>query len=115
MKACNYSHQIYSSLDQYPDASGQVSKDVGQPRLKHCPPPVGAFTGRGDILAQMREFFFDHSWKRHVFVLHGLGGAGKTQIALKFVEICQVGTVPRFFRLFLFSCICILELILLPS
>ena len=54
-----------------------------------------AFTGRQDVLGQMRDFFFDGSQKRHVFVLHGLGGAGKTQIALKFVEICQDMIAPR--------------------
>ena len=54
-----------------------------------------AFTGRQDVLGQLHDFFFDGSLKRHVFVLHGLGGAGKTQIALKFVEMCQDMTVPR--------------------
>ena len=28
--------------------------------------------------------------KRHIFVLHGLGGSGKSQIAFKFIEECQV-------------------------
>ena len=69
-----------------------------------------AFTGRQDVLGQLHDFFFDDSLKRRVFVLHGLGGAGKTQIALKFVEMCQDMTVPRshrfptFASVFLDSC-----------
>ena len=88
---------LYSpQLDNYSDPLGQGSSAAGQqPRLKRCPPPVGTFTGRQDVLTQMEEFFFDDSLKKHVFVLYGLGGAGKTQIALKFVEICQHKTVPR--------------------
>lgn len=54
--------------------------------VKRCPPPTPLFTGRVEVLAQMRRFFFDKSLKRHAFVLHGLGGAGKTQIACRFVD-----------------------------
>ena len=38
----------------------------------------------------MHAYFSSDVGKRHVFVLHGLGGAGKSQIAFKFVEECQV-------------------------
>jgi hypothetical protein len=58
--------------------------------LKRCPPPTPFFTGRKDILSQMHAYFSDNLGKRHVFVLHGLGGAGKSQIAFKFVEECRV-------------------------
>ena len=58
--------------------------------LKRCPPPTPFFTGRKDILSQMHAYFSDNLGKRHVFVLHGLSGAGKSQIAFKFVEECQV-------------------------
>ncbi|KAJ7024598.1 P-loop containing nucleoside triphosphate hydrolase protein, partial [Mycena alexandri] len=34
----------------------------------------------------MHQFFDTDSGKQHIYVLHGLGGAGKTQIALKFIE-----------------------------
>jgi hypothetical protein len=61
-----------------------------------CPPPTPVFTGRRDIIAQMHACFFDGSEDRHVFVLHGLGGSGKSQIAFKFVKECQIDTVlPR--------------------
>jgi len=58
--------------------------------LKRCPPPTPFFTGRKDILSQMHTYFSENFGKRHVFVLHGLGGAGKSQIAFKFVEECEV-------------------------
>ncbi|KAJ7765220.1 hypothetical protein B0H16DRAFT_1687407 [Mycena metata] len=51
----------------------------------HCPPPSRIFCGRQEILNKMRQFFSD-SGIQHIFVLHGLGGAGKTQIALKFIK-----------------------------
>ena len=38
----------------------------------------------------MREYFFNDLGQQHVFVLYGLGGAGKSQIAFKFVNTCQV-------------------------
>jgi len=38
----------------------------------------------------MHAYFSSDIGKRHVFVLHGLGGAGKSQIAFKFVDECQV-------------------------
>ena len=58
--------------------------------LKICPPPTPVFTGRQDILSQMHAYFFHDIGKRHVFVLYGLGGAGKSQISFKFIEECQV-------------------------
>ena len=95
MKHSLYRH-LHNSLDDSQHTPPQNPKPAGQqPRLKHCPPPVDAFTGRQDVLEQMQEFFFNGSRKRHVFVLYGLGGAGKTQIALKFIEICQSETLPR--------------------
>jgi len=38
----------------------------------------------------MREYFFNNLGKRHVLVLYGLGGAGKSQTAFKFIDACQV-------------------------
>ncbi|KAJ7487132.1 hypothetical protein FB451DRAFT_1127346 [Mycena latifolia] len=54
--------------------------------LKVCPPPSFHFTGREDILRQMEKYFNTDVGQRHIFLLHGLGGVGKTQIAFKFVE-----------------------------
>ncbi|KAF8595697.1 FabD lysophospholipase-like protein, partial [Ceratobasidium sp. AG-I] len=57
-------------------------------RIGRCPPPSRVFTGRQDILGQMDSYFSKPaSLERRLFVLHGLGGAGKTQLALKFIQL----------------------------
>ena len=54
------------------------------------PNPSNQFTGHTEVIAKLREHFFtntdDSAWKRKLFLLHGMGGIGKTQICLKFVE-----------------------------
>jgi hypothetical protein len=58
--------------------------------FKPRPPLVDGFVGRGDILEAMRHTHFgDLSSRRNmpkITVLTGLGGSGKTQIALKFAS-----------------------------
>ena len=55
------------------------------------PGPSCLFTGRREILSQLSEYFGDATASiplatQRIFVLFGMGGAGKTQIALKFVN-----------------------------
>jgi hypothetical protein len=45
------------------------------------------FTGRDDQLEQVKNCILQGDKERCVCVLHGLGGSGKTQIALKAVEM----------------------------
>ena len=54
------------------------------------PPSSCLFTGREDDLGKLRQYFGqrDHPSPRRQFLLYGIGGGGKTQIALKFVEEC---------------------------
>ncbi|KAF7371397.1 FabD lysophospholipase-like protein [Mycena sanguinolenta] len=54
--------------------------------MNHCPPASRIFHGRRTILDVMHQFFAQDTQKQKIYVLHGLGGAGKTQIALKFIE-----------------------------
>ncbi|KAJ7765908.1 hypothetical protein DFH07DRAFT_916200 [Mycena maculata] len=54
--------------------------------INNCPPPSRIFHGRQNILDKMHEYFDEDLGKQHIFMLHGLGGAGKTQIALKFIH-----------------------------
>jgi hypothetical protein len=54
--------------------------------INNCPPPSRIFCGRQDIMNQMIEYFGQRLQKQQVFLLHGLGGAGKSQIALKFIQ-----------------------------
>ena len=62
----------------------EPDQDIGE--RKHCPPPVASFIGRQDILDKMRKYFDSESADQRVFVLYGLGGAGKSQLAFKFIE-----------------------------
>ncbi|KAJ7105321.1 acyl transferase/acyl hydrolase/lysophospholipase [Mycena epipterygia] len=55
--------------------------------FKVCPPPTPHFTGRQDILQSMTTYFNTAMGRRHIFLLHGLGGAGKSQIAFKYLEM----------------------------
>ncbi|KAJ6477782.1 hypothetical protein C8R45DRAFT_364985 [Mycena sanguinolenta] len=54
--------------------------------MSNCPPPSKVFYGRQDILNKMHQFFTQDMEKQKIYVLHGVGGAGKTQIALKFIQ-----------------------------
>ncbi|KAJ7277302.1 putative kinesin [Mycena rebaudengoi] len=51
-----------------------------------CPLPSRIFHGRRDILDKMYQYFAQDIGNRHACLLYGLGGAGKTQIALKFLH-----------------------------
>ncbi|KAG8724973.1 hypothetical protein FRC12_024249, partial [Ceratobasidium sp. 428] len=73
------------------DIDGQLQGSTSRPvaPVKLCPPPSPVFTGREQEIQQITSCFFDGSTGRKVFVLHGLGGAGKTQIALRFIELTR--------------------------
>src|SRR6201999_4137073 len=59
-------------------------------RPKQCPAPSQVFTGRRNELDKMNSYFFgpdeSRQRKQKIFVLHGFGGAGKSQLAFKFVD-----------------------------
>ncbi|KAJ7617831.1 hypothetical protein FB45DRAFT_1007550 [Roridomyces roridus] len=63
--------------------------------LVRCPPASQIFQGRKEILDKMQQYFSQEP-KRRIFVLYGLGGSGKTQVALKFLESIDDFT-KRFF------------------
>jgi len=48
------------------------------------------FTGRTDVLTKLKEHFTaesnDKLRRRKFFLLYGMGGIGKTQICLRFIE-----------------------------
>jgi len=56
---------------------------------KLCPLPVASFTGRRDILDKMQTYFDADSESQRIFVLYGLGGTGKSQLAFKFIDESQ--------------------------
>ncbi|KAJ7315301.1 hypothetical protein DFH08DRAFT_942861 [Mycena albidolilacea] len=72
---------------------GPASQQAFQPSniqasqtINNCPPPSRIFQGRRDILGKMHSFFTSDVRIQHIYVLYGLGGAGKTQITLKFIN-----------------------------
>ncbi|KAJ7692899.1 P-loop containing nucleoside triphosphate hydrolase protein, partial [Mycena rosella] len=50
-----------------------------------CAPPSNIFHGRRKVLGNMHSYFTQDIGQRHMCLLYGLGGSGKTQIALKFI------------------------------
>ncbi|KAJ7724108.1 hypothetical protein B0H16DRAFT_1472547 [Mycena metata] len=67
------------------DQASQLRNLRASQTASHCPPPSRIFCGRQETLNKMHHFFSD-TGIQHTYVLHGFGGAGKTQIALKFIK-----------------------------
>ncbi|TPX16722.1 uncharacterized protein E0L32_003663 [Thyridium curvatum] len=79
-KGLNVGHICYPSKAQV-----VASLRRAQPRGLSSP----FFTGRGRVLQQMRQYFGsrnDHQTRAREFLVYGMGGSGKTQVALKFTE-----------------------------
>ncbi|KAG9119756.1 hypothetical protein FRC07_005066 [Ceratobasidium sp. 392] len=68
--------------------SGKVHQPLTQQTtgVKRCPAPSPAFTGCERQVSQVTNCLLSPTSERRVCVVHGLGGSGKTQIALKAVE-----------------------------
>jgi hypothetical protein len=59
----------------------------GSIEVIECPPPTSYFTGR-KILLQKMELYFEVKIRGcRIWVLRGIGGGGKTQLALQFVDL----------------------------
>ena len=81
------SYTVVTQIIVYPASPGPVHEPTQrQTERKLCPPPVTSFIGRNDILNKMCTYFDSDSMSQHIFVLYGLGGAGKSQLAYKFIE-----------------------------
>jgi Holliday junction resolvasome RuvABC ATP-dependent DNA helicase subunit len=67
-------------------------KSAQHVQIRPKPSPSPIFTGRETILHRLDVFFAarpSHSSPRREYLLYGLGGAGKSQIALKFAQEYQ--------------------------
>ncbi|KAG8710775.1 hypothetical protein FRC09_020939 [Ceratobasidium sp. 395] len=73
------------------DIGGTVRQPAAQQTtgVKLCPAPSPAFTGCERQVSQVTGCLLSNTNERRVCVVHGLGGSGKTQIALKAVERTQ--------------------------
>ncbi|CAE6511106.1 unnamed protein product, partial [Rhizoctonia solani] len=66
---------------------GRIQIPIKRPiTLKYCPAPISVFTGRDDEIERIGLCVAGGIDERRVCVLHGLGGAGKSQLAFKVVE-----------------------------
>ncbi|KIK04755.1 hypothetical protein K443DRAFT_645534 [Laccaria amethystina LaAM-08-1] len=78
---------VADSINYYASASSRTTSDAAIP-VK--PNSSIRFTGRTDILTKLREHFTaesnDKFRRRKFFLLYGMGGIGKTQICLRFIE-----------------------------
>jgi hypothetical protein len=78
---------LIARLDDIP----KIPKTISLPKIEYKPraPSSTNFTGRRDYLTKLRDFFSaesDGPHRRKSFLLYGMGGIGKTQICLKFIE-----------------------------
>jgi len=72
----------------------QINDDLGNRAASDAVIPLKPnsstqFTGRADMIAKLKEHFAapsDGLQRRKCFLLHGMGGIGKTQICLRFIE-----------------------------
>ncbi|KAJ7446603.1 hypothetical protein FB451DRAFT_1188696 [Mycena latifolia] len=84
MAAIDTNLQVHKSLST--GTSPNLPSTQVVPHINNCPPPTRIFHGRQTILDQMHQSFTQNLDKQDIFLLHGVGGAGKTQIVLKFIE-----------------------------
>lgn len=67
---------------------------VSNHTIGECPPPSPLFVDRVTIVACIERCLLDGSNERRVFALYRFGGAGKTQLALRFVELHKERYIP---------------------
>jgi Holliday junction resolvasome RuvABC ATP-dependent DNA helicase subunit len=68
---------------------GGTENNMSVPLFTGIRPPSPNFTGRRDVLDRLVRYFKSnttHFLSRRHFLLFGMGGLGKTQSCLKFIE-----------------------------
>lgn len=87
MSYCSY---LISTYIKYPTtrADGRIKAPLVERAIaiKRCPASTSVYTGRENQIQQVGACIIGSSDERRVCVVHGLGGAGKTQLALKTIE-----------------------------
>jgi len=77
----------FAQINYYSSAGNKTTSDAAIP-VK--PNSSIRFTGRTDVLVKLKEHFTaernDKLRHRKFFLLYGMGGIGKTQICLRFIE-----------------------------
>lgn len=68
---------------------GQLSVEadrITSTGINFCPPPTSLFVGREEQVQRAAAYLLSDRAHQQIFVIYGLGGAGKTQMALRIVE-----------------------------
>ena len=77
----------FAQMNYYTSAGNRMTSDAAIP-VK--PSSSIRFTGWTNVLAKLKEHFMAESndtlHRQKFFLLHGMGGIGKTQICLRFIE-----------------------------
>lgn len=81
-------HSRFLELTRSFIADGRIQPAIANQGTgyKACPAPTAVFTGREDTIDKITACIAKGDAQRCVFVLYGLGGSGKTQLALKTVQ-----------------------------
>ncbi|KAL8718789.1 MAG: hypothetical protein Q9225_004121 [Loekoesia sp. 1 TL-2023] len=89
-------HELAKRFRQLPNCYFRFSvvpksatKPITKSSMKSQPLSSNLFTGREDFINTLGDYFTDQGPGQHLrreYLLYGMGGAGKTQIALKFSE-----------------------------
>ncbi|KAH8814629.1 hypothetical protein DL96DRAFT_1752984 [Flagelloscypha sp. PMI_526] len=67
--------------------AGKISAVAETMYLMDCPAPTLHFTGQKEHLKKLHTYFANQAYRFHIAVLSGLGGTGKTQCGLMFVQL----------------------------
>lgn len=78
--------QARKLIDNLLDGEIQKEAILQLAGVKECPAPTSVYTERHKPIRQAIDCLISNEQDRRVFVFHGLGGAGKTQLALQTVE-----------------------------
>lgn len=69
-----------------------MSQDKALPAIRNVPlAPTPDFTGRADELDKLKQLFDARVTGTAIVAVHGLGGVGKTQLALRYARSCAAG------------------------
>ncbi|QRV95519.1 kinesin light chain [Ceratobasidium sp. AG-Ba] len=71
---------------KYIDGAIQLEAAPQISGIRECPAPTSVFTERHEPIRRAIDCLTDRTEDRRVFVYHGMGGAGKTQLALQTVR-----------------------------